>query len=163
MKIDDIVIMEICDFDDFSEMCELLEEFITQCSNTDINKYSEIYTWDIDYIEDIATSEIYELYIMLYKNTIIGCLKIDLFTDSIYISDILISSRYRNKGLARILINKAIENNMDNEEQKYCELDVQCENRNALIAYIKMGFVANGFRYDNVGWLRMRVKKEVLR
>ena len=99
---------------------------------------------------------------MLYKDIIIGCLKIDLFSDSIYISDILISARYRGKGLARMLINEAIKNNIDNEEQKYCELDVQCENRNAIVAYTKMGFIASGFRYDNIGWLRMKTKKEVI-
>ena len=74
MKKDNIVIMEICDFDDFIEKCESLEEFIVQCSNTDVDKYSEIYTWDADYIEDVATSEIYELYVMLYKDCIVGCL-----------------------------------------------------------------------------------------
>lgn len=157
-----IEIYEICDFDDdFLEQCELLESFIQKCSMIDKVKYSEIYSWDLDYIVEIAPSALYELYIMIYKGSIIGCLKIDFYSDNIYISDILISKKYRGNGLAKMLINSAIENNMDNDNQKYCELDVQCLNTNAILAYTKMGFIACGFYHDGkCGWLKMKTKKK---
>lgn len=152
-NIKNIVIREICEFDDFLDKCELLEKFISESAKLDNKKYSEIYTWDLDYIEEISASEIYEVYIMLYKGAIVGCLKIDLFSDSFYISDILISYKHRRKGLARMLINSAIKNNKDKTS---CDLDVQCENGDAIIAYIKMGFVVSGFWCDDYKWLRMR-------
>lgn len=135
----DYEVTPIEDYPDYEDISRRIVEF--NKSNDPDNKYGFKNKFSYDEVNDIIYDDTCAFYIFESEDNIIGYVSVDLMDGYIELSDIIVMSSLRGKGYGKRFIEYAIYEN-DAVETR---LQVDCNNSNAIIAYLKMGFIPIGF------------------
>lgn len=138
---------------------EIYDDIYAFVRNADPHNSYGFYEWDADYIIEMCELDTSNIYLLISNDEIIGVMKVDLFDSYLYLSDILISKKERGNGYGRFFISEV----MALEEMGEVDLNVDVANTDAIVFYLKIGFMITGYiskYYKNGNACLYMVKKE---
>lgn len=135
-KPQELELVELGDIDTYEVYDEIIDFIQTTGYPFNVNE------WSNDYLYEIEESDSMEFYLLMDSSKqIMGFICVELYEDYIWIVDILVSKKFRGHGYAKHMIREVME--IVGVDQVV--LNVNPLNTNAIIAYLKMGFVITGY------------------
>ncbi len=112
-------------------------------------------------VEEASSGNIHKVYLIYFKEIAVGYIWLNEELNSIWLTAIVINSKWQRKGIGTKVIHFLI-NEAKSENKKYIELGVQRNNLKAKEFYSKLGF--NEFDYiqtANTDLLRLNLSNRV--